>query len=755
MTRFAGAPHTNGSLPPVTPTSSRPHTAPAAFAPGAAMAMGAPMLASAFEPPPPELVYFHGGYHNRLLLALQSTLPNEIDWALSILLKASAIEDREIHLIAVPGLVDTLISMLDPIFTVGASDDLYLHSLESTAVDLERALFTLQILRNFSFTLANARQLAYSTAIPTVSVRILKLPEDMPRIMEARHLALDLFENMLPAVPIPNWHIPESFAALDAGDKDAQESAAGASQSKLDSTDLLPLLFSFAFSRDRAFVMMALNSLASLAMNDVHHRGLLHYYSPAFAQHIGALLTLHDRDLALTDRALELVYQWTLYSDSLARALLVDLPRSVPSTLLRIVKENSPSSRAFEVAPTAPPAHASVTHRARLTALFESRLVSFATRAAQQLGIEGADAIVNSSPTMIVIPQPPPNRIEPLRALGWAATLLDADPTATKSVDQVYASYTEYASVLASLLPDPASSSSPATTPPLPGMTPPPPAAAPTSPPLNVHTMYPKDKLMTTLTHLVPGARVVNGIVYGIALRPSLYAVASAPRGPGSRRRTSPSLATCLWDGCTYRGADVATHVEAQHLGQWENGTAVATTCPWAGCTSSKPHGTDAKTWRAHLMTHVPVSHAVPPLEWETAGPVPPYPHSDILAHIKMETKLDPAGAPLVAALVLRNLVRAARKAAKEGRVSSGVGEAIGADGAGARRALGSMAPPEDVAAMDVDIPARQQQHVMDGVLPLESIYDDLVIATAMQPRVGRFLGEVMEELWGLCRDDE
>ncbi|KAI9224914.1 hypothetical protein BC828DRAFT_372178 [Blastocladiella britannica] len=53
-----------------------------------------------------------GGYSNRLLLSLLSALPNEVDGALSSLLVASAVHDREFNLHAVPGLVDALLRLL-------------------------------------------------------------------------------------------------------------------------------------------------------------------------------------------------------------------------------------------------------------------------------------------------------------------------------------------------------------------------------------------------------------------------------------------------------------------------------------------------------------------------------------------------------------------------------------------------------------------------------------------------------------------
>ncbi|KAI9188409.1 Chromatin structure-remodeling complex protein rsc9 [Blastocladiella emersonii ATCC 22665] len=54
-----------------------------------------------------------GGFHNRALLALHSTLPNEIDWALSSLCVVSATPDRDLHLQAVPGLLDKLLRLAE------------------------------------------------------------------------------------------------------------------------------------------------------------------------------------------------------------------------------------------------------------------------------------------------------------------------------------------------------------------------------------------------------------------------------------------------------------------------------------------------------------------------------------------------------------------------------------------------------------------------------------------------------------------
>ncbi|KNE68758.1 hypothetical protein AMAG_13398 [Allomyces macrogynus ATCC 38327] len=53
-----------------------------------------------------------GGYHNRILLALNSTLPNEIDWALSTLCYISHVADH-FHLLTIPGLIEVLLDMAE------------------------------------------------------------------------------------------------------------------------------------------------------------------------------------------------------------------------------------------------------------------------------------------------------------------------------------------------------------------------------------------------------------------------------------------------------------------------------------------------------------------------------------------------------------------------------------------------------------------------------------------------------------------
>ncbi|KAJ3362587.1 Chromatin structure-remodeling complex protein rsc9 [Allomyces javanicus] len=53
-----------------------------------------------------------GGYHNRILLALNSSLPNEIDWALSTLCYISHVADH-FHLLTIPGLVEVLLDMAE------------------------------------------------------------------------------------------------------------------------------------------------------------------------------------------------------------------------------------------------------------------------------------------------------------------------------------------------------------------------------------------------------------------------------------------------------------------------------------------------------------------------------------------------------------------------------------------------------------------------------------------------------------------
>jgi hypothetical protein len=122
--------------------------------------------------------YLYGVHKSRILLALQSGLPNEIDWAYNLLVKLSFNCPDNFHIGSLPGLFDCFLDPLDYFFS---KLDLNLSSINfETSVNqehlyfldkfsdvsllthpefgkmLERTLQVLHILRNFSFLEQNA-----------------------------------------------------------------------------------------------------------------------------------------------------------------------------------------------------------------------------------------------------------------------------------------------------------------------------------------------------------------------------------------------------------------------------------------------------------------------------------------------------------------------------------------------------------------------------------------------------------------------
>lgn len=112
-------------------------------------------------------------------MSLQSTLPNEIDWAINKLIKISYRCPENFHIGSVPGLLDTLLEHLDPMFiqlelsldsdsldtavkqefqaTMNYYSDVSVFSAPETDLLSERTLQILHILRNLSYLNHNAK----------------------------------------------------------------------------------------------------------------------------------------------------------------------------------------------------------------------------------------------------------------------------------------------------------------------------------------------------------------------------------------------------------------------------------------------------------------------------------------------------------------------------------------------------------------------------------------------------------------------
>ena len=160
--------------------------------------------------------YLDGGHKSRLLLALLSRLPNEVDWAFDKLLLLSFVCPDAFALIAIPGLLDAMLDYVgpfldccDPAMTelTDIKNDHLMTDKTNTVLarlfnkeqmacaDLERTLQVMHILRNFSFLAVNINMmLAHPTVMRLVR---LGLRPDLPvDNIELRLNSLDILDNL-------------------------------------------------------------------------------------------------------------------------------------------------------------------------------------------------------------------------------------------------------------------------------------------------------------------------------------------------------------------------------------------------------------------------------------------------------------------------------------------------------------------------------------------------------------------------------
>ncbi|KAJ3043095.1 AT-rich interactive domain-containing protein 2 [Rhizophlyctis rosea] len=195
-----------------------------------------PQLGMFGQPPPPKAMesirptipnpdadgrdekYLAGNWKSRLLLSLQSGLPNETDWAFNKLIKLSYTQN--FYLGIVPGLLDSLLDYAQPFFDnlrlnrsavdfettkldtpknpshpVPPMMEISLFNTRDMAVTLERTVQVLHILRNLSFVPDNAVEFTRSYLLMTYLAKGMALPSTTFHV-EIKHHTLDIFENM-------------------------------------------------------------------------------------------------------------------------------------------------------------------------------------------------------------------------------------------------------------------------------------------------------------------------------------------------------------------------------------------------------------------------------------------------------------------------------------------------------------------------------------------------------------------------------
>lgn len=249
-----------------------------------------------------QVIFQDQEFRTRILLSLQSSLPNEIDWAFNTLIKFSYASEN-FSLDFIPTLIDLLLD-----FTV----DFFQHQLEKnqTVTDVfcskaqqetyERVLQVFHILRNFSFLEMNIRRLAIHERLLFLLMKGIALPPNSQYGELSRH-CLDILENIAPQVSL-------------------------VSREDLYLTTMINLLF----TNDRAFILGAIRALTRVAVTETNER-VLGYADLDVIQRMAQFLMIDDEELAAA--TLEYLYQYS----SLRGNFSAQLIRCYPGNLVGLL----------------------------------------------------------------------------------------------------------------------------------------------------------------------------------------------------------------------------------------------------------------------------------------------------------------------------------------------------------------------------------------------------------------------------------
>ncbi|KAF7731764.1 Chromatin structure-remodeling complex protein rsc9 [Apophysomyces ossiformis] len=245
-------------------------------------------------------------FRSRILLALQSTLPNEVDWAFNTLVRFS-FSSENFSLDFMPILVDLLLQYAETFFqgkvlpllsdtenSDGSreSSGKMFNSKESQE-EFERVLQVFHILRNFSFLEINIRRLAHHERLRHMLMMGIALPPSSQYAELSRH-CLDILENIAPQVIVTSAVDPYIVA-----------------------------MSFLLFTNDRALTLGAIRSLTRVAVTEINERHL-GMANPAILQRMTQFLLVDDEEL--TAATLEYLYQYSGLHGNFAIQLVSQYP---------------------------------------------------------------------------------------------------------------------------------------------------------------------------------------------------------------------------------------------------------------------------------------------------------------------------------------------------------------------------------------------------------------------------------------------
>ncbi|CAG8682552.1 15901_t:CDS:2 [Funneliformis caledonium] len=262
---------------------------------------------------------FGGGNNNRVLLALKSQLPNEIDWAFEVLIQLSEDENIIFYIDKIPGLIDVILTFVAPFYKdmrkltelasvkeIGKDGDYlestikeYFSSLASTE-QLKRVMQIFLIFRNFSFLEFNSEIMATYKPLRRFLIEGLNLPE-ITRFSELRYHCLETVENMC------------KFIVLKSGRE-----------------ELLLTLPKMICSSDSALIIRSIRALTRLASNE-NNVEFMQEIDPDMVERLVQFLFIDD-DEEMIVAVLDWFYQYTTCEESAYK-----LAQIVPCNFVRLL----------------------------------------------------------------------------------------------------------------------------------------------------------------------------------------------------------------------------------------------------------------------------------------------------------------------------------------------------------------------------------------------------------------------------------
>ena len=258
--------------------------------------------------------YLFGAFKSKLLLALQSKLPNEIDWALNKLVRLSFTLPPNFHIGSIPDLVETLIDLLQPFFAhfplslksniqEPSDTSISLFTRPKSLELLERTLQVLHVIRNLSSLEQNAK---FFTSFPTL-LTILAKGIYSPKIIKSCNL-------IGISIPESSFHVEVKQHCLD-----IVEFMATHIQLSGHNDFYLVYYMKLVFENDRAPILCAIRTLTRFCVHEGNQAILAGLDDEHLLKRLYQLLLVSDEELV--SAILDYIYQYSSLGTDIASKL--------------------------------------------------------------------------------------------------------------------------------------------------------------------------------------------------------------------------------------------------------------------------------------------------------------------------------------------------------------------------------------------------------------------------------------------------